>query len=242
MQVLHLPEWQSGADVIASGTSLLAALPYSHAHLDPTAPMTSRPAQLLFLPGASGDTGLWQPVADLLQHPAARVHVGWPGFGPTPADPSCQGFGDLVAAVLGRIDRPTALIAQSMGGAVALRAALARSDLVTHLVLAATSGGLDVAALGAVDWRAGFLAANPTLPTWFATHREDLSAQFPTITAPALLLWGDADPISPVAVGQRLAALLPHARLEVVVGGGHDLARVFAAQVAQWVDAHLSGV
>jgi pimeloyl-ACP methyl ester carboxylesterase len=168
--------------------------------------------------------------------------VGWPGFGPTPAHPAFQSFDDLVADVVRRIDRPTALIAQSMGGAVALRAALARPDLVTHLVLAATSGGLDVGSLGAVDWRAGFLVANPTLPTWFTTHREDLSAQVPSITAPALLLWGDTDPISPVAVGQRLVSLLPRAQLQVVAGGGHDLARVFAGQVAPWIDAHLLAV
>jgi hypothetical protein len=36
---------------------------------------------LLFLPGALGNTSLWQPVAGLLQHPGAKRFVAWPGFG-----------------------------------------------------------------------------------------------------------------------------------------------------------------
>jgi pimeloyl-ACP methyl ester carboxylesterase len=41
------------------------------------------------------------------------------------------------------IDEPTALIAQSMGGVIAARAALERPDMVTRLVLSVTSGGID---------------------------------------------------------------------------------------------------
>lgn len=54
------------------------------------------------------------------------------------------------------------------------------------------------------------------------------------------LLWGDADPISPVAVGQRLAALLPQAQLHVFAGGDHDLGHALAHEVAPLIDAHLA--
>lgn len=57
---------------------------------------------------------------------------------------------------------------------------------------------------------------------------------------PALLLWGDADPLSPVAAGRRLAGLLPRARLHVFAGGGHDLAHAFADEAAALIDDHLT--
>jgi poly(3-hydroxyoctanoate) depolymerase len=41
------------------------------------------------------------------------------------------------------------------------------------------------------------------------------------IRQPALILCGDDDPITPLVNHQIMAALLPHARLETVTGGGH---------------------
>lgn len=198
------------------------------------------PSKLLFLPGALGRTQFWEPVAGLLAHPAEKIHVGWPGFGAMPPDPSIHGIDDLVAKVVAQIDQPTALIAQSMGGVIAMRAALDKPDLVTHLVLAVTSGGVDVAGLGGQDWQKAFHEANPQLPRWFSTYQEDLSSRLAQVAMPTLLLWGDADPISPVRVGERLASLLPNADLHVVRGGDHGLAETHAAIIAPLVDAHLS--
>ena len=198
------------------------------------------PSKLLFLPGALGRTQLWEPVANLLGHSAAKVHFGWPGFGSAPPDPFIRGIDDLVAKVVARIDQPTALIAQSMGGVIAMRVALEKPDLVTHLVLAVTSGGMDVAGLGGQDWRPLFHEANPLLPRWFSTYREDLSPRLSKVTMPTLLLWGDADPISPVGVGERLASLLPCAHLHIVEGGGHDLAETHAEVIAPLIDEHLA--
>ena len=199
------------------------------------------PSKLLFLPGASGNTQFWRPLADLLPDRADKVHVGWPGFGPTPPDPEVHGIDGLVARVVAEIDRPSALIAQSMGGVVAILAALARPELVTHLVLSVTSGGVDMSGFGAQDWRPSFEASNPSLPRWFSDHRDDLAPRLRAVTAPALLLWGDADPFSPVPVGQRLASWLPGAQLHVVPGGQHDLGQACAHVVAPLVRAHLWG-
>jgi pimeloyl-ACP methyl ester carboxylesterase len=38
---------------------------------------------------------------------------------------------------------------------------------------------------------------------------------------PALVLWGDADRVTPLPQGQHLASMLPKARLEVMPGIGH---------------------
>jgi poly(3-hydroxyoctanoate) depolymerase len=56
-----------------------------------------------------------------------------------------------------------------------------------------------------------------------------------------MLLWGDEDPISPLAVGERLLELLPNSELDVVNGGGHDLANVHARVLAPLVDEFLLG-
>ena len=76
-----------------------------------------------------------------------------------------------------------------MGGVIAMRAALDKPALITHLVLTVTSGGLDMAGAGAQDWRTGFAEANPQLPDWFLTFRADLSRDIGRIAQPTLLLW-----------------------------------------------------
>lgn len=197
------------------------------------------PSKLLFLPGALGRTELWVPVANRLAHPAKKIHFGWPGFGSTPPEPKVNAIDDLVAKVVAEIDQPTALIAQSMGGVIAIRAALEKPGLVTHLILSVTSGGIDMKGFGAQDWRPSFHEANPLLPRWFSTYQEDLTPRLPGLRTPTLLLWGDADPISPVGVGQRLASLLPHAKLHTFSGGEHDLASALAPDIAPLIDAHL---
>ena len=58
---------------------------------------------------------------------------------------------------------------------------------------------------------------------------------------PTLLLWSDADAISPVTVGERLARLLPDASLVVVRGGDHMFARDRADEVAPHIERHLLG-
>lgn len=202
--------------------------------------MTTPPSRIIFLPGASGDTDFWRPSAQCLCHPAQQLHVGWPGFGVTASEPGIQSLDDLVTRLLPEIDQPTALVAQSMGGIVAVRAALQRPELITHLVLSVTSGGVDMAALGAQDWRTEFVTENPSLPRWFTDDQSDLSAQLAELQIPVLLLWGDDDPISPVQVGEHLAQLLPCARLHVFVGAGHDLGYSHSHEVAQLIDEHLA--
>jgi pimeloyl-ACP methyl ester carboxylesterase len=183
-------------------------------------------------------------VSEQLDHSGRRVVLGWPGFGGVPADPSVRGLDDLVSLVLDELDEPVApvdLLAQSMGGVVAVLATLARPEKVRRLVLTATSGGVDVAYQRGSDWRSEVLRSAPTAPRWFVDYRGDLSQQLRNLQQPTLLLWGDADPISPVAVGEHLLHLLPHADLRVIRGADHDLVDTHAQQVLPYIDAHLSG-
>jgi pimeloyl-ACP methyl ester carboxylesterase len=197
------------------------------------------PSRLLFLPGALGNRDFWQPLAGELRFHADRVFLVYPGFANVPADPSITSFDDLVEMVVSRIDCPTALIAQSMGGVLAIEAAIRKQSLITHLVLVATSGGLDTSKLGAVNWRQTFEQDHPDLPNWFTSFNTDLTSELSGIDVPVLLLWGDCDLISPIGVGKALVNHLPNATLHVVPGGQHDLARVHAQSIAPLIDAHL---
>jgi pimeloyl-ACP methyl ester carboxylesterase len=183
---------------------------------------------------------VWRPLADALSHPGPRRFIRWPGFGDVPTDPGVAGVSDLVDYVASEVSGPTALFAQSMGGVVALRLAHWAPGLLGSLVLSVTSGGLDVRALGAVDWRPTFLEKHPGTPRWFIDGEDDLTGWLPEVRIPTLLLWGDDDPISPVPVGERLEELLPEAELVVIPGGTHDLVFERAAEILPYVERHLS--
>ena len=201
--------------------------------------LPNAPSQLLFLPGALGNRDFWDPLARELQFQADKIFFAYPGFAGAPADPSIRCFNHLVDAVVSRIDRPTALIAQSMGGVLAIEATLRIPSLITQLVLFATSGGLDTSKLGAIDWRESVKQDYPDLPDWFTSYSSDLTEKLRSITAPVLLIWGNCDPISPLGVGEALLNSFPNAQLRVIDLGEHDLAHAHAELVAPLIDAHL---
>ena len=191
----------------------------------------------LFLPGAGGSASFWKAAATLTR--LESVFLAWPGLGNEPAAPGITGLKNLVAIVLHPMDEPVNLVAQSAGGLVAMKAALAAPDRVKRLVLVATSAGIPVKDLGGADWRSDYYRTYPHAAAWIGEVDEDLSDQLTSIRIPTLLLWGDRDPISPIAVGERLSSLLPNARLHVIRGGGHDLALTHAAIVANLMEQHL---
>lgn len=195
--------------------------------------------KLLFLPGAGASASFWRPVAERLTANGPRHFFAWPGLGDEPPDPDVRGIDGLVAMVQAELQGPTDLVAQSMGGLVAARVALEAPHRVRRMVLVATSAGVPMAGFGASDWREAYSSTYPAAARWISAAHVDLSARLVAIKAPVLLIWGGADPVSPPSVGERLQRLLPHARLEVIAGGDHDLARTHAKEVAALVEAHL---
>jgi pimeloyl-ACP methyl ester carboxylesterase len=53
------------------------------------------------------------------------------------------------------------------------------------------------------------------------TRLQALGERLPRVGAPTLVVWGDRDALMPVETGERIAKLVPDARLEVVEGCGH---------------------
>ncbi len=195
---------------------------------------------VIFLPGAAGAPEFWHALGALLPADWKKTYLSWPGLGNQVHDPGIAGFDDLVALAEKELQGPAVLIAQSMGGVVGVRLALRHPEKLTHLVLVATSGGVDVAGLGGTDWRPAYQANFPNGARWIATEKPDHTAAMQHIRCPTLLIWGDCDPISPVLVGQHLAALIPQADLHVIEGGTHNLAKERAGEIAPLILKHLS--
>jgi len=197
--------------------------------------------RVLFLPGASGDGRFWHPVAERLPAAWEKTFFDWPGLGRIPPRADVTSLADLAGLVLGRAGaEPVDLVAQSMGGVVAMLVALARPELVRRVVLTATSAGIDMTPFGPEDWRPEYSQEYPDVAPWILTERPDLSARLPTMAAPTLLVWSDGDGISPLGVGRRLARILPRAELVVVPGVDHMFARDHADLVAPHVRRHLA--
>ena len=197
--------------------------------------------KILFMPGVGGDPAFWQPVADRLPATWQKMLLGWPGLGSQPPALDIAGWDDLFRTVERRIDGKVALVAQSMGGVLAVRAALAYPQSVSHLVLTATSGGIDLTPFHVQDWREEYRRAYPRAPAWVyerpAAGRE---ADLRSLSIPTLLIWATRDPISPPAVGRYLAGLLPDATLLELDDDSHVFASERPDDVAHAVAAHLA--
>jgi len=195
--------------------------------------------RLLFLPGVSGQGSFWEPVAAQLPSSWTLTLVDWPGLGTVPPLPDVRSFDDLVRSLVDRLDESAVLVAQSMGGVVAMRAALQRPDRVPALVLTATSGGINLTPFGVADWRPDYRAAHPQAPDWVYARGPDLSPALATLDIPTLLIWATADAISPLAVGRHLAGLLPRASLIEIESDDHWVARVETQTVAAAIEQHV---
>lgn len=194
---------------------------------------------LVFLPGASGSRNFWQPLIGYLKPEHYQV-VAYPGFDGLAPKPEIQSLADLQHYLSAQIADDSILIAQSMGGVLAVGLALSQPEKVKALVLIATSGGLNLQPYGCTDWRTDYREQYQHVPDWFVTDQTEFSAeQLAQIKVPVLLLWGDQDPLSTIAVGEYLAEVFETARLHVIQGGDHLFASSHAEQVGQHIQPFL---
>jgi poly(3-hydroxyoctanoate) depolymerase len=197
------------------------------------------PLPLVILPGAGGRLDLLKPIGERLARRRATYLCEYPGIGQAEPNPGLQTLADLQSHLLASLPERFDLVAKSMGGVLALRIARQHPERVRKLVLLATSGGVNVAALGGIDWRDTFRRFQPNAPSWFVEDRTDLSGELDRITQQTLLIFGEADLIAPVRVGHFLKAKLPDARLELVPDATHDLESEYPDLIASLIEAHL---
>jgi pimeloyl-ACP methyl ester carboxylesterase len=203
-------------------------------------------APVVLLHGLAGSGRWWARNVDAL---AARFRVfllDLAGFGESRGGPPVPlpGAADLVVDWMGRAGLERAsFVGHSMGGRVASDLAAAMPDRVERLVLVAPAIFPTAAAPRPWETGAGMVrtlrhtspALLPRLALdagragprilWRAT-REVLTPgsenHLSRIAAPTLLVWGAHDGVVPLAVGHRLAALLPDAELVILPSAGHS--------------------
>lgn len=229
------------------------------------------------------DTGNGPPLLMIAGFSAARGVWGWqvPAFashlrviaidnrdaGESEPETAPYTIADMASdaiALLDALDIPQAsVLGHSMGGFIALRAALDYPERVNRLVLVSTSaaGGPAPARPVTLPDRATWIEdpvertmrryAGIAAPGYFDAHpdklravgewvrgnrltfegmarqsqaaqtRPDAHARLPEITAPTLVIHGDADPTIPLRAGEELAGGIPSARLLLMPGVGH---------------------
>ncbi|MES1178473.1 MAG: alpha/beta hydrolase [Myxococcales bacterium] len=191
-----------------------------------------------YLPGASGRSSVWEPIANVLAHRREALLFNYPGL-EAPGRDDIDSLADLTRWVASELPERCDVVSLSMGSAVALRLALEFPECVRRLVLVVPCGGVDALRFGALDWRERFLAARPQAPRWFVNDLIDFSDRLPNIAAPTLLVFGAEDPIAPPAIGRFMVQQLPTAKLEVVAHASHDLEEEHPAFLASLIEAHL---
>lgn len=201
---------------------------------------------VVLLHGLCGSSRWWRYTLPALT-PHFSVHVPeLVGFGrtisagPQPSIPDMAGI--LVEWLeIMEVDTP-GLVGHSMGGQIAIHMAAGESD-PRRLVLVAPAGiprprtPTELARLlsevvpprrwGAPAFlptiAADVLRTGPRLVMRAARRLldDDVRPLLSTIRAPTLLLWGDLDPLVPVAQGEEMARAIPDARLVVLEGAAH---------------------
>jgi pimeloyl-ACP methyl ester carboxylesterase len=194
---------------------------------------------LVFFPGAGGRVENLRPIGERLARRRETRLCVYPGLGGVPPDLNLRTLSDLQRHLLEQLPPQFDLVTMSMGGVLALRIALEHPARLRKLVLMATSGGVDVAALGGIDWRDNFRKVQPNVPSWFVEDTTNVTRQLGNIPHPTLLIYGDADLIAPPSVGLLLQQNLQSARIEIIEGATHDLEIDHPDLIASMIEAHL---
>jgi pimeloyl-ACP methyl ester carboxylesterase len=97
----------------------------------------------------------------------------------------------------------------------------------------------------AIDQVRRFLEAMPqstAVPSYIDLLDHDARRVLTATDTPALVLVGSRDLLTPVFAAQRMARILPHARLEVLPGAGHQLMQERPEEVAALLDEFVAAL
>lgn len=195
--------------------------------------------------GLSGSSRWWSRNREALAERHLVAAVDLTGFGrnrrlivPT-LMPSFGETTALLARWLETFGEPVHLVGHSMGGALSIRLAAERPDLVRSLVLVNSAGmpfridprphmrplpqppygGPGIARVLLPD----FVRAGPASVAVAGTRVifSDLRELMHRIRVPALLVWGANDPLVPLAYGEAMQREIADARLEVIPRAAH---------------------
>ena len=205
--------------------------------------MTTSPTPVVFIPALLCDEALYRDViADLGDGIAAQVLLSpLPSLQDSVADILARAparFALVGTSYGGNLALAVALAAPGRVSALWLMGCNPGAPQAGGPDLA---GGLDATPDAVIDMLAG-LVVHPSAVAAAATFkamaarvggaaganqaralgtRAEATSRLGTLTMPALVLWGEADALVPVAVGSALAAAMPQAHFQVLAGCGH---------------------
>ncbi len=209
---------------------------------------------LVMLHGAGGSSQTWLSQINLLPDGINVLALDLPGHGETegPVKETLHEYSLWVTEILEIFLRfPVFLMGHSMGGAIALDAAISRPDWFKGLILAATGArlrvappfleGLDRDFEGTVDTIARYAYApdadpvmvregaslikaagqHAVLGDFSACNRFDRRGDLGSIRKPCLIVCGDRDQLTPPPLSESLHASIPGSELKILPGAGH---------------------
>ena len=125
-----------------------------------------------YLPGASGRSASWEPIASVLAYRREARLFDYPGLGEREKLPGIEDLSDLTRWIVSELPELCDIVTLSMGSALGLRLALEYPERVRRLVLVAPCGGLDARRFGALDWRETFVRERPQAPRALVRARQ----------------------------------------------------------------------
>ena len=199
---------------------------------------------LILLHGLSGSGRWWSRNVPVFSRSFRTYSVDLPGFGQSRGVrwSRLDDIADWLADWLISEGLPRAHVAgHSLGGAVAARLAARHPDRIDRLVLVDAAirpqgtrasarpahvmhsigrGSLGFAPLLVRD----LLRCHPLsiVAATVDAMQSDWEPHLTQIKAPTLIVWGERDAITPIALGHEIAAVVPGARLFTVAEAGHN--------------------
>jgi pimeloyl-ACP methyl ester carboxylesterase len=193
--------------------------------------------------GLAGSWRWWGPILETLTREHRVLAFDLPGFGLSRGSKlfSLKSAGEQVCQIMGALGLEQAdLIGHSMGARICMDVAARCPERVRKLVVVSAVGQPWGKPRVMVGWdllREGWVNA-PKYPelikedtsrvkwlelclTTYELLSDDFSDRLGQITAPTKIIWGGRDVLTPPALGEQLAALIPRAELTVFEEAGH---------------------
>ena len=208
---------------------------------------------IIFLHGWANSSEVFMPLSYYLKNDFFIYAPDLPGFGKCPIEKpmTLKDYADFVYKFIkdNQLEKPI-IIGHSFGGAIAAKLAILHPEIISKLILVGASVirefifkikfteksakiikkiipkkfhpfilkflGLDNSDYARIE--------NPYLKETFKiVIKENLAPELPLIKTPTLIVWGKNDIETPLKEGEKIAKLIPNAKLEIIEDAGHHV-------------------